>query len=107
IARLRLLHRHTKAVKFIRAIPPADAEIEPAFRKHIYRGCLLGEQRRVVPGQHHYRGTQTKRRGLCCNVSEGVARSTDLARAGNVMLNYKSTLKATPFGCLPVIKEVR
>ena len=45
------------------AIALADAEIEPAAGQQVDGRGLLGEQHRVVPGQHHHGGADAQRLG--------------------------------------------
>src|SRR5712691_1691180 len=62
IALLGLVHRHAKAVELAPAIALADAEIEAAVGEEVERRGLLGQQRRVVPGQYQDGGAEPQRR---------------------------------------------
>ena len=61
-ARVGLLHRHAEPGEFVVAVALADTEIEPAAGQEIERRRLLGQQHRVVPGQHDDRRAETQRR---------------------------------------------
>ena len=52
VALLGFLHRDAEPVELAPAITLADAEIEPAVREKIEGRGLLGQQRRIVPGQY-------------------------------------------------------
>ena len=51
-ARLGLFRRDLKTLKLAMPVALADAEIEAAAGDQIERRRLLGEQHRIVPGQH-------------------------------------------------------
>src|SRR5579885_956399 len=62
-ARLGLLRRDLEALELGVAVALADAEVEAAVAEQVEGGGLLGEQHRIVPGQHHHRGAEPERRG--------------------------------------------
>ena len=62
-ARLGFGGRHGEARELVVAVALADAEIEPAAREQIQGRDLLGEQHRIVPGQHQDRRAEAQPRG--------------------------------------------
>ena len=63
------------------AITLAHAEVEAAVREQIERGSLLGEQRRIVPGQHHYRRTEAYALRASGKIAQEVERRGELPDA--------------------------
>ena len=55
------LRRDLEALELVVPIALADAEIEPAAGNQIERRRLLGEQHRIVPGQHDDGGAEPQR----------------------------------------------
>ena len=53
--------RNAEAGELVVPVALADAEIEPAAGQQIERRRLLGQQHRVVPGQHHDGGAEPQR----------------------------------------------
>ena len=62
-ARLGLFRRDLKTLELAVPVALADAEIEAAAGDQIERRRLLGEQHRIVPGQHHHRRAEPQRLG--------------------------------------------
>src|SRR5262249_11940117 len=96
--RAGLIHVDAKAAELVVAIAAADAEIEPAAGEQVKRRGLLGEQYRVVPGQHDDRGAEAKGRGAGAKPGQQVERRGDLAVAREVMLDNESAAKAERLG---------
>ena len=76
----------------------ADAEIEPSARYEIERPRLLGQQHRVVPGQHDYRGAEPQRGGAHGKATEQHHRGGDLVPAGEVMFDQEARVEAERLG---------
>ena len=105
-ARVRFLHRDAEARELVVPVALADAEIEPAAGQQI-EGCrLLGQQHRVVPGQHDHRGAQPQRTGLRGEPGQQVQAGRDLAEAGEMVLDQKGAVKAERLGFHVVVDEV-
>src|SRR5204862_7463921 len=84
----------------------ADAEIKPAVRQQIERRGFLGDQHRVVPGQHDDRGAEADPLGTRRQIAQQVQRGRDLAKAGEMMLDQKDARKDEPLGLDHVIGEM-
>ena len=56
------------------AVAFTDAEIEPPAGHQVERRGLLGEQHRVVPGQHYHGRAETERRRARGEPSEQLQR---------------------------------
>ena len=57
-ARIRLFHGDTEPGEFAVPVPFADTEIDPPARQQVEGGDLLGQQHRIVPGQHQHRSAE-------------------------------------------------
>ena len=79
-ARVGLLDRHAEAGKFVGPVALADAEIEAAAGEKIDRRRLLGEQDRIVPGQHQYGRTEPAAFAFSPQARSGVRGSPKPAR---------------------------
>jgi hypothetical protein len=80
------------------AIALADAEIEPAVRQQVERRRLLGDEHRVVPGQHDDRRPQPDALRAGGKIAEHVQRGGDLADAGEMMLDHEDAMEAELLG---------
>ena len=100
-----LLHRDAEARELVVAVALADAEFEPAAGQQIDGGRLLGEQHRVVPGQHHHGGAEPQRLGARREPGQQVEARRDLAEAGEMMLDHEGRVVAQRLG-LDVVFDV-
>ena len=88
----------SKALELAVAVALADAEIETAAGDQIERRRLLGEQHRIVPGQHHHRRAEPQRRGAHGERHQQHQGRRHLVPAGEMMLDQKARLKAERLG---------
>src|SRR5205823_1179913 len=77
-----------------------------ATRQEVERRGLLGEQHRVVPGQHDDRRAKPQMPGARTEPGEEVERRRHLAIAGEMMLDDKGAAKPEPFGFDIVVDPV-
>ncbi len=105
-ARAGLVHVDAETAKLVVAIAAADAEIEPAAREKVEGRRLLGEQHRVVPGQHDDRGAEPQGRGARAEPGQQVERRRNLTVAGEMVLDDKGAVKSEPLGLDIVVDEV-
>ena len=96
--RVGLLLRNVEAAELVVAVALADTEIEPAARHHVEHRRLLGEQHRIVPGQHHHRTADPQRFGAHRQASEQRERRGNLVPAGEVVLDQKAGAVAQCLG---------
>ena len=89
-ARLGLLRRDAEAGEFVVPVALADAEIEPAAGNQIERRRLLGEQHRVVPGQHDHGGAEPQRGGAHGKRGLQHQRGGNLVPAGEMVLDQEA-----------------
>jgi hypothetical protein len=87
-----LLDRDAEARELVVAIALADAELEPAVGHEVDGRRLLGEQHRIVPGQHHDGGAEPQRRRPRRHPGEQVEARRDLAEAGEMMLHHEGAV---------------
>ena len=80
------------------AIALADAEIEAAVGQQVEGGGLLGEQHRIVPGQHHHRGAEPDARGAAGEIAQEIERGRQLPDAGEMVLDHEHAVKAELLG---------
>ena len=104
--RISFLHRHAEPGEFVVAIAFADAEIEPAAREQIERRRLLGEQHRVVPGQHEDGRAEAQGRGARAEPGQQIEARRDLAEPGEMVLDDKGAVKAERLGLDIVLDPV-
>jgi hypothetical protein len=71
------------------AVALADAQVEPAAGHEVQRRGLLGEQDRVVPGQHQHGRAEAERRRPRGDPGQQLQRRRDLAPAAEVMLDQE------------------
>ena len=90
-ARIRLLHRDAEPGEFVVPVPLADAEIDPPARQQVEGGDLLGQQHRIVPGQHQHRGAEAQGRGTRPNPGQQVQARRHLAKASEMVLDQECT----------------
>ena len=64
-ARFSFGGRHGEACELVVPVAFANAKIEPAPREKVEGRDLLGEQHRVVPGQHEDGGAEPEPRRAC------------------------------------------
>ena len=102
----RLVLLDTEAGEFVGPVALADAEIEPAVRQQVERRGLLGDQHRVVPGQHDHRGAEADRRGARRQVGKQVQRGRDLAEPGEMVLDQEHARKAELLGGDHIADEI-
>src|SRR6516225_8508330 len=99
----RLLDWNREARELRRAVPLANAEVEPAVGQQIERGDLLCEQYRIVPRQHHHGGTEADFLCASSQIAEEVERSRKLPDAREVVLDYEHAVIAELFGAEHVV----
>src|SRR5215472_4714929 len=102
----RLGLRHAEAGELISAITLADAEVEPAAGQKVERRRLLGDENRVVPGQHHDRGAETDALGAGRQVAQKVERGRYLAEPGEMVLDEKHAGKPETLGLDNVVDKI-
>ena len=102
----RLLGRDAEAGELVAAVALADAEIEAAVRQQVEGRRLLGDEDRVVPGQHDDRGAETDALGTGRQVGEQAHRGRDLAKAGEMVLDQEDARKAELLGLDHVVDEI-
>src|SRR5262249_83847 len=100
------LHLHAEAGEFVVVVTLADAEIEPAAGEEIERSRLLGQQYRIVPGQHDDRGAETQPACACAKPGQQVQRRRNLAISGEMVLDDKGAVKAERLGLDIVFDEI-
>src|SRR5712691_753056 len=88
---IRFLHGDAESGEFVIPVSLADAEIDPPARQQVESGDLLGQQHRIVPGQHQYRGAEAQCRGTCPNPGQQVQACGHLAKAGEMVLDEECT----------------
>ena len=93
-----LLDRDAKARELRRPIALADAEIQASVGQEVDRGHLLGQQHRIVPGQHHHRRAQPDPAGAAGQVAQEIERGRQLPDAGEVVLDDKHAVIAELLG---------
>ena len=102
----RLLGRDAEPGEFVSPIAFADPEIEPPVRQQVEGRGLLGDQDRVVPGQHHDRGAEPNALGARGQIGEQAHRRRHLAKAGEMVLDQKNARKTEFLGLDDIIDEV-
>src|SRR5262249_14461117 len=105
-ARVGFLERQAKAGELVPAVAFADTEIEPAAGQQIEGRGLLGEQHRVVPGQHQDGGAEAQLPGAGAEPGQEVETGRDLAEPGEVMLDEKRAVIAERLGFDIVVDEL-
>ena len=80
------------------AVALADAEVEAAVGEEVERGDLLGEQHRVVPGQHHHGGAEPYALRAAGEVAQEIERGGELADAREVVLDHEHAVIAELLG---------
>ena len=105
-ARLGLLRRDAEAGELVVPIALADAEIEPAAGNQIERRRLLGQQHRIVPGQHDDGGAEPQRGGAHGERGLQHQRGGDLVPAGEMMLDQEARTIAERLGLDGVVEIV-
>ena len=101
-----LRDRNAEAGKLVVPIALADAKLEPPVREQVDGRGLLGEQHRIVPGQHQHRGAEPQRRGARRHPGEQVEARRHLTEAGEVMLDHERGVVAERLGLDVVLDEV-
>src|SRR5262249_33474048 len=91
---LRLLLRNAKAPELVVPVALADAKIESAVGDQVEGGRLLGQQYRIVPGQHDDGGAEPQRSRPHRETSEQGQRGRDLIPAGEMVLDGEARMKA-------------
>ena len=99
----RLLDGDAEARELRRAVALADAEIEAAVGQEIERGDLLGQQHRVVPGQHHHRRAEPYALGAAGKVAQEIERRRELPDAREVVLDHEHAVIAELLGVQHVV----
>ena len=97
-ARFRLIRRDLEALELAVPVALADAEIEAAVGQQIERGGLLGQQHRIVPGQHHHRGAEPQRGGARGQRHQQHQRGGGLVPAAEMMLDREARMEAERLG---------
>src|SRR5262249_41984272 len=69
------------------AVALANPEIESSTGHEVERRCLLGEEDRIVPGQHEHGGAEAKRRRARGEPSQELQRSGHLVPAPELVLD--------------------
>ena len=88
-ARIGFFERYGKAFELTVPTALTDSEIEPTARHEIKSRGLLGENYRIVPGQHHHRGAEAERAGTRSEPGEQGHRSRHLMPSREVVLDQK------------------
>ena len=89
-----LFHRNAEARELVVAIALADAEFEPAAGQQVDGGGLLGQQHRIVPGQHHHRGAEPQRLGARREPGQQRQARRNLAEASEMMLDHEGCCRS-------------
>ena len=105
-ARVGFRDRHAESGEFVVAVTLAGAEIEPAAGEQIDGGGLLGEQYRIVPGQHQHRGAESQGLGLCRHPGEQRQAGGNLAEAGEMMFDQEGRVIAERLGLDVIVDEL-
>ena len=97
-ARVGLFLRDAEAREFGVAVALADAEVEPPAREKVDGGSLLGEQNRIVPGQHDHGGAEAQRPGARGGPGQEIEARRNLPESGEVMLDDEDAVVAERLG---------
>src|SRR5262245_23850065 len=100
-----LRDRDAEAVELGLAIALADAEVDAPAAEKIERGDLLGDQHRVVPGQHHDGGAQANVPRARREIGQYRHRGRNLAMAGEMMLHHEELAETQPIGFAHILDE--
>src|SRR5439155_16455289 len=103
---LCLLHRDAEADELVVPVAFANAKIEPSTRQQVHGRRLLGQQHRVVPGQHDHRGTEAERARSRADPGQQVERRRDLAEAGEMMFHDERALVTQRLGLDDILDVV-
>ena len=104
--RLGLLRRNAEAGELVVPVALADAEIEPAAGNQIERRRLLGQQHRIVPGQHDHGGAEPQRGGAHGERGLQHQGGGDLVPAGEMMLDQEARAIAQRLGLDRVVEII-
>ncbi len=104
--RLGLLRWNAEAGELVVPVALADAEIEPAAGDQIERRRLLGQQHRIVPGQHDDGGAKPQRGGAHGERGLQHQGGGDLVPAGEMVLDQEARAIAQRLGLDRVVEIV-
>ena len=99
----RLLDRDAKARELRRPIALADAEVQAPVGQEVDRGHLLGQQHRIVPGQHHHRRAEPNPVGAAGQITQEIEGSRQLPDAGEVVFDHEYAVIAELLGMEHII----
>src|SRR5262249_17381422 len=98
--------RNAEALELGIPVALADAEIEAAAGEQVEGRDLLGEQHRVMPGQHHHGGAKPQALGAAGDEAQKIERRRNLAVAGEMMLDHEQALVAELLRMQNVVDEL-